>query len=91
MTIGVGPSQAALALYKSLPPVQQAPQQWLDAAKRLIDAGDSRRAKLLLETVLQADQGNGQASALLVAACLRLGPKAWPEALAVARCAASMH
>lgn len=72
-------------LYRSLPAVQNGEQEWLQAAKQLLERGECERAKLLLSTVLQAHKDSVQAYFMLVQACLQLGSAHSLEALDAAR------
>ncbi|KAF8058841.1 NPG1 [Scenedesmus sp. PABB004] len=60
-------------------------QEWLDGARQLLAAGEAVRARLALDTVLQAAEHCLEAHVLLVHTHLALGPSHWQRALAAAR------
>ena len=66
-------------------PVRDNLQEWLDTASTLLRAGEYLRAKLLLNTVLQAHPTCVQAHVQLVHTHLHLEQSLWPKALQVAR------
>jgi hypothetical protein len=76
-----------LCLELSSKPVKHHLQEWLDAVQRLHALGEWPRARLLLNTVLQARDDCVEAHVLLVQTLLRLGEPQWPKALQEARCA----
>jgi hypothetical protein len=80
-----------LCLELSSKPVKHHMQEWLDAVQRLHALGEWSRARLLLNTVLQARDDCVEAHVLLVQTLLHLGKPQWPKALQEARCAQHMH
>jgi hypothetical protein len=66
-------------------PVRDNLQGWLDTTSALLAAGEYIRAKLLLNTILQAHPACVQAHVRLVHTHLHLEQSLWPKALQVAR------
>jgi hypothetical protein len=66
-------------------PVRDNLQEWLDVSTALLKAGDYQRAKLLLNTILQAHPACVQAHVQLVLTHLHLEQSLWPKALQIAR------
>jgi hypothetical protein len=60
-------------------------QEWLDTSAALLKAGEYVRAKLLLNTTLQAHPGCAPAHVQLVLTHLHLEQSLWPKALQIAR------
>jgi hypothetical protein len=85
------PTEQTICASLSTYPVLTAPEFWLKAALELLAGCRYARAKLLLETVLQAHKEHVDAHILLVDTCLQLGSATWPEGLRVARSAAHWH
>lgn len=67
-------------------PVRDNLQEWLDTATALAAAGEYTRAKLLLNTILQAHPACITAHVQLVHTHLHLEQSLWPKALAISRC-----
>ncbi|WIA39628.1 hypothetical protein OEZ86_005707 [Tetradesmus obliquus] len=74
-----------LCLELSNKPVKHHLQEWLDAVQQLHALGEWSRARLLLNTVLQARDDCVEAHVLLVQTLLHLGEPQWPKALQEAR------
>lgn len=74
-----------LCLELSNKPVKHHLQEWLDAVQQLHAQGEWSRARLLLNTVLQARDDCVEAHVLLVQTLLHLGEPQWPKALQEAR------
>lgn len=66
-------------------PVRDNLQEWLDTSTALLAAGEYVRAKLLLNTILQAHPVCVQAHVQLVHTHLHLEQSLWPKALQIAR------
>lgn len=66
-------------------PVRDNLKDWLDATSALLAAGEYSRAKLLLNTILQAHPACVQAHVRLVHTHLHLEQSLWPKALQIAR------
>jgi hypothetical protein len=66
-------------------PVRDHLQEWLDTSTALLAAGEYVRAKLLLNTILQAHPVCVQAHVQLVHTHLHLEQSLWPKAVQIAR------
>lgn len=77
-----------LCLDLSNKPVKMHLSEWLTTVHQLLSLGEYSRARLLLNTILQAQDDCVEAHVLLVHTLLRLGESHWPKALHDARYAA---